>query len=1111
MSQGDLSTPISARNTGGDPTVRFLVGGGACGEILRSIDWASHPLGPLIGWPIALRVTVRLILNSKHPMFIFWGRDLFCFYNDAYSRVVGSDRHPAMMGQPGRAAWAEIWDIISPQIDLVMRGDGATWHENQLIPITRDGARADVWWTYGYSPIDDETAAQGVGGVLVVCNDVTSERKARVEMAEIEARASAQAKELGDIYAASPVGLAVFDRDLRFLRVNERLAEINGFSVEEHLGRTIHELLAPDVLAPIEAIRDRVLLGEWVEGVELEAPYPEGDRIGNWLVSYRPMFDGAGNVEQMLCTVVDVTASKEIERSLAASEERYRLACGAFDGYVFDWDLDSGRVDRSEGITRLLSFDEQECEPAVQWWRDRLHPEDAPRSTQDVVRVMGNQEDRFETEVRLRRKDDTWIWVVDSGNVLRDEEGRPRRVVGTTIDITERKRAEEDMQKSEARLKLGVEVADLGLGAMDYHAGTITMDRRAAQLFDLPADTPIPREAVHSRFHPEDRLNLLPQIARLVGPEGEDFMAVEHRILRPDNTVVWVSARKSIVHALDDKGERRAVSGMLALIDITALKEAENKLQDLIFNLEHRVIEAIAGRRLWADLVEANDAFILALDCDYQVIAINGANVREFERIYGQVIKTGDNLIDKFGNYPDQQARARQVWGRALSGDSFIVTDQFGDEAMGKRWYELKLSPLRNSEGRIIGASQICYEVTERVRQQEALDRSQAQLFEAQKMETIGQLTGGVAHDFNNLLSAILSNLDLLKKRANDPRSEKLIDGALKGAERGAALTRRLLAFARRQELKTESVSLSLLIAEMEDLLDRSLGLGMRIATDLPRDLPNVSVDPNQLELAILNLAVNARDAMPFGGTLTIDAAAVIVNAGDGDALSPGAYVRLRVADTGKGMDEATLKRAIEPFFTTKGIGKGTGLGLSMVHGLVTQSGGTMTIESQSGRGTIISLMLPQAHESQVEERQPHIEPRYETSNNRPLMVLVVDDDMLVSMGTVAMLEDLGHHVLEANSGRAALELLTAYPAIDLVITDHAMPGMTGVELAKAIESMRPGLAVVLATGYAELPNGEDPGLPRLPKPFRQDDLSALIDAFGVEDRNGNVLAFRRT
>jgi signal transduction histidine kinase len=374
-------------------------------------------------------------------------------------------------------------------------------------------------------------------------------------------------------------------------------------------------------------------------------------------------------------------------------------------------------------------------------------------------------------------------------------------------------------------------------------------------------------------------------------------------------------------------------------------------------------------------------------------------------------------------------------------------------------------------------------------------EQALAQLFEARKMETVGQLTGGVAHDFNNLLMAILGSLNLLKKQLpDDLRLRRLLDNALQGAERGAALTQRLLAFARRQELKPEVVDLPTLVGSMKDLLARSLGPSIDIAVNLPAELAHVRVDANQLELAILNLAINGRDAMPEGGTLTISAQNAACPAPDAPAsLNPGDYVRISLTDTGVGMDEAMLARSTEPFFTTKGPGKGTGLGLSVVQGLAMQSGGALELRSAPGRGTTADLWLPQAKASAVTSGPTRSLAEGKTVG--ACTILIVDDDALVRMGTAAMLEDLGHTVIEATSGDRALEMLRLNPDVDLVITDHLMPGMTGLALARSIRDEVPGLPVILATGYAELPEADssDLPLPRLAKPFRQVDLAAVI------------------
>jgi signal transduction histidine kinase len=384
--------------------------------------------------------------------------------------------------------------------------------------------------------------------------------------------------------------------------------------------------------------------------------------------------------------------------------------------------------------------------------------------------------------------------------------------------------------------------------------------------------------------------------------------------------------------------------------------------------------------------------------------------------------------------------------------------------------------------------------IEERTRERE---QALAQLFEAQKLETIGKLTGGVAHDFNNLLTAILGSLHLLAKgNARDERSERLLQNAIQAAQRGAALTQRLLAFARRQELKPESVDLVALVYGMEDLLKRALGPGIAIIKGLPPDLPPIRVDANQLELALLNLVVNARDAMPLSGSLTLKAIVSRVERGMANGVGPGEYVKLSLIDTGLGMDAVTLAKATEPFFTTKGPGKGTGLGLSMVHGLAMQSGGGMTISSKPGEGTTVDLWLPMSRNSSGALEGIH-SPRTvsEPLGIQPRNVLVVDDDPLVSLGTAEMLADLGHDVIEAESGEEALEILAANPGINFVITDHSMPGMTGLELAGSIWSRYPDMPIVLASGYAELPNSpkETLDVPRLAKPYCQEDLEAIM------------------
>ncbi|HEX4739336.1 MAG TPA: ATP-binding protein [Allosphingosinicella sp.] len=364
-----------------------------------------------------------------------------------------------------------------------------------------------------------------------------------------------------------------------------------------------------------------------------------------------------------------------------------------------------------------------------------------------------------------------------------------------------------------------------------------------------------------------------------------------------------------------------------------------------------------------------------------------------------------------------------------------------------------------------------------------------AQLHEAQKLEMLGQLTGGVAHDFNNLLTPVIGNLDLLRRRVDeDPRSNRLIDAALLAASRAATLVQRLLAFARRQDLQPRSVDIVPLLDGMRDLIVQSIGPTIALRMELPERLPPARVDPNQLELAILNLAINARDAMPTGGTLHISIQSRQAPAGG--PLEPGAYLCMTIVDTGTGMDKATLAHAVEPFFSTKGLGRGTGLGLSMVHGLAAQLGGRLELKSAPGKGTIAEIWLPVAQEPAAAQESGHAGP---IEAPRRASVLLVDDEEIVRAATAEMLADMGYDVAQAASGAEALAMIRGGTRVEILVTDYLMPGMNGVDLARHARALIPKLLVLVISGYSTIAEGEGAALPRLAKPFRQHDLAQRL------------------
>ena len=428
---------------------------------------------------------------------------------------------------------------------------------------------------------------------------------------------------------------------------------------------------------------------------------------------------------------------------------------------------------------------------------------------------------------------------------------------------------------------------------------------------------------------------------------------------------------------------------------------------------------------------------------------------------------------------------------RWQSGSSAFVTVMLRD-VNERRAAEAKLRQLNDT-------------LEERVEERsKALELAHEQLRQSQKVEAIGQLTGGIAHDFNNLLTPILGGLDILQRRGgSDARGQRLIDGALQSAERARVLVQRLLAFARQQPLQPFPVDIAAVVQNMLDLVGSTLGPRVRVVVDVQPDLPRAMADPNQLEMALLNLAVNARDAMPDGGTLTITTGIDDLSGGGG--MSPGRYISLSVSDTGVGMDAETLNKAVEPFFSTKGIGKGTGLGLSMIHGLAAQLGGRLDLASTAGVGTTVKIWLPVARMDAVTDLESY--PNEDALAVGAGVVLLVDDEDLVRATTSQMLADLGYTVIEASSAREALSHLRD-PTIKLLISDHLMPGMSGTELARESQAIRPHMPVLIISGYADL---EDvaPDLPRLMKPFREAELSTALMSLQSREPSGRPPAMQ--
>lgn len=524
-----------------------------------------------------------------------------------------------------------------------------------------------------------------------------------------------------------------------------------------------------------------------------------------------------------------------------------------------------------------------------------------------------------------------------------------------------------------------------------------------------------------------------------------------------------------VIQALFD-GEHTHTGYAVVVSDLSKRKETEEALR-------------ASETRFRLLVQDVTDYAIYMLDPEGYVSSWNAGAERfkgyRAEEILGEHFSRFYTPEDLAAGIPDLALRTAAEKGR-------FEAEGWRQRKDGRRfWANVVIDPIRDEKsGKLLGFTKITRDLTERKQAADALEQSREQLFQSQKMEAVGQLTGGIAHDFNNILMAILSSLRLARKRAgSEEEADNFIRNAMTAAERGATLTQRMLAFARKQELDLRPVEVEHTLREMKELLERTIGPGIDLELRASPNLPLVTGDVAQLELALLNLVVNARDAMPEGGTISISAD-FAQESSDSEQ-----YVSITVSDEGEGMDVETLARAVDPFFTTKGIGKGTGLGLSMVRGMVEQSGGGFTLDSVVGQGTRAEIRLPIASVETETTKIAGSAPASETTN---LKILAVDDDAIILLNTVTLLEEMSFTVFEASSGSEALAILEE-EEIDLLITDYAMPGMTGAELAEKARNLNPGLRILLASGYADIPDGPARSLPRLAKPYGDDELNRAI------------------
>jgi PAS domain S-box-containing protein len=891
-------------------------------------------------------------------------------------------------------------------------------------------------------------------------------------------------REIGPIFAAfEKSGLPIVVTDPRrpdnpVVFVNEAFSHVTGFGPDEAVGRNCRFLQVPETdQEMLSRIRDAVTNGRAISAKLLNRR-KDGSRFWN-SVFITPVCDDAGAPQFFISTQIDVTPVHEAEetqaalqkgqKELDATNERLRLTLTvAGAGGFWDWDIPNARFVADGRFAALHSLDPIAAAqglPASAFFA-AIHPGDRTRIRIAVGGILNGAE-VFSKEYRLLTSDGSIRWVHARGRCHFDAQDRPVRFTGTLVDITEQKHVEE-------RLRIAQTAGGIGTFEYVHGFGTVSVTDEFCRLLGLHPTHVLPVRTVNALVVAGD--------PPIIGddPKSERASYAEFRIHRPDDQELrWLARRGEHVQDAETAGVRF----IGVIYDITATKRSEERLRELNETLESRVEERTRERdRLWS---LSSDLFSICSADGYHK-AVNPAWTELLGYDEDEVVGSRfDACI-----HPEDEPSTRERLLTAARGGSVRDFDVRLQAKNGTyRWINWTFAP----------SGGVFYCIGRDVTQRKQLED---QLRQSQKMEAVGQLTGGIAHDFNNLLTGIVGSLDLMQTRMAQGRTEKIegyAQAAMTSANRAAALTHRLLAFARRQPLDPRPVDANALVRSMEDLLRRTLSEAIALELVTADDLWLTLCDPNQLESAILNLAINARDAMPDGGRLFVETANVHLDdayAAAHRGVAPGAYVTISVSDTGTGMPPDVLAQAFDPFFTTKPMGEGTGLGLSMVYGFAKQSKGHVRIDSAVGRGTTVRIYLQQHHGALANEAKPFgvsEAPRAESGET----VLVVEDETVVRSLILDVLGDLGYRALEAVDGPSGLSILETKQRIDLLVTDVGLPGLNGRQLADQARMLRPDLKVLFITGYAEkaaIATGFlAPGMEMITKPFAIDDLASRI------------------
>jgi PAS domain S-box-containing protein len=992
-----------------EPAAHLLTGGGAMGALLRAHDWTASPLGAPESWPQPLKTLVGVMLSSNQPMFVAWGLGRTVLYNDAYAEILAA-KHPSALGRDFLDVWSEIRADLVPIVEQAYAGEPVHMDDLELV-MDRRGYREETHFAFSYTPVRDETGA--VAGFFCPCVEITEQvfaQRRRVEDAERQRRLFEQAPGFITILK-SPEHVFEF-ANAAYRRV---------FGDRGYVGKTVREAFPDLINQEFFSLLDAVYAtGERfvAQGTPIRLEGQDGAVEERYLdFIYEPVIDESGRTTGIFVEGHDVTAAYLAQSALRESEARLAFLdrLGAETATLGDADAVLATTTRLLGEHLGLSVcayaDMDEDEDGFTIRGDWAAPGSTtivghyslaafgklavknlgaglPLVVADNLRELAPEEAATFQNIGIAAT--ICMPLVKEGRLtalmaIHDRVPRDwteaeltllREVTGRSWAHVERVAAIADLRDSEARYRTLFESIESGFCVVELDLGG------PGKPIDYRIVEANPAFYRHTGF-PGDITN---QWLRSAAPELEEYWYETYgRVARTGVAERFEQGSNHLGRWFDVFAFRTGAAeeqrvGIL-FNDISARRMAEEQLRELNETLEQRVIERTSERnRVWE---MSRDLFAI-MGFDGKLKAINPA----WETIFGRDTETLLALSFKEQVHPDDHAAVEAMMERLLRGET---VDRFEDRirhADGSwRWISWTLVP----ESGIFFA--VGRDVTADKRAAADLEEAQEALRQSQKMEAMGQLTGGVAHDFNNLLTPIIGSLDMLQRRAQaTERERRLIDGALQSAEKAKTLVQRLLAFARRQPLQAQPVDVRKLVDGMAELVASTSGPHVKVVVDATESLPFAQADPNQLEMAILNLSVNARDAMPDGGTLTITAKLDSVGDGHRSKLPPGRYVRLSVADTGVGMDEGTLARAVEPFFSTKGIGRGTGLGLSMVDGLAAQLGGSLAIESKPSLGTCIDLWLPATDAPANQADTTPSVPRSASAGT----ALLVDDEELV-------------------------------------------------------------------------------------------------------------------